>query len=161
MCIRDRSGSGKTTYANMLKTQLLENDPSLEITMLDGDIVRQNLAKGLGFTREDRSTNVQRIGYVASEIVKHGGIVICANIAPYDSDRLMNRSLIESTGGKYIEFYVKTPLKICEQRDVKGLYKLAREGKIKNFTGISDPFEEPTLADVVITTEDFDFTELL
>ena len=154
------SGSGKTTFANILKTKLLEKNPSLEITLLDGDIVRQNLSKGLGFSKEDRSTNVRRIGYVASEIVKHGGIVICSNIAPYNIDRLYNRNLIESIGGKYIELWVNTPLEVCEARDVKGLYKLAREGKIKQFTGISDPFDEPTNADVIITDEDYDFSDL-
>uniref|UniRef100_A0A6C0CJ27 Uncharacterized protein n=1 Tax=viral metagenome TaxID=1070528 RepID=A0A6C0CJ27_9ZZZZ len=144
------SGSGKTTYANMLKTLMLEQDPGREITILDGDVVRQNLSKGLGFTKEDRSTNVRRIGYVASEIVRHGGTVICANIAPYDEDRLANRQLIESFGGRYVEIFVDTPLEVCEKRDVKGLYKLAREGKIKQFTGISDPFETPSKADHVM-----------
>lgn len=147
------SGSGKTTYANRLKFKLLEKNPSKDITILDGDIVRRNLSKGLGFSKEDRSINVRRIGYVASEIVKHGGIVICANIAPYDADRLANRKLIEGIGGEYIEIYVDTPLSVCEKRDVKGLYKLAREGKIDKFTGISDPFEEPTKVDYVIKTE--------
>ncbi len=155
------SGSGKTTYANILKSNLLEKYPSKEITILDGDIVRQELSKGLGFTKKDRSTNVQRIGYVASEIVKHGGIVICANIAPYDSDRLINRNKIENIGGKYIEIFVNTPLEICEKRDIKGLYKLAREGKIKQFTGISDPFENPTKSDIIITDDFFDFNNLI
>jgi sulfate adenylyltransferase len=150
------SGSGKTTYANILKAKLLESDPSKEITILDGDIVRRNLSKGLGFTREDRSTNVRRIGYVASEVVKHNGIVICANIAPYQEDRELNKNLIESLGGKYVEIWVDTPLEVCEERDVKGLYKLAREGKIKEFTGISDPFEEPINADIRIQTTDMD-----
>lgn len=155
------SGCGKTTFANILRTKLLEKTPSLEITILDGDVVRQELSKGLGFTKEDRSMNVRRIGYVASEIVKHGGVVICANIAPYDEDRLVNRKRIESIGGKYIEIFVDTPLEICEQRDVKGLYKLAREGVIKQFTGISDPFESPTKADVVITDEKYDFNDIV
>ena len=155
------SGCGKTTFANILRTKLLEKTPSLKITILDGDVVRQELSKGLGFTKKDRSMNVRRIGYVASEIVKHGGVVICANIAPYDEDRLVNRKRIESIGGKYIEIFVDTPLKICEQRDVKGLYKLAREGKIKQFTGISDPFEVPTKADVVIKDEKYDFNNIL
>jgi sulfate adenylyltransferase len=116
---------------------------------LDGDVVRQELSKGLGFSREDRSTNVRRIGFVASEIVKHGGIVICANIAPYIDDRKHNRSLIEPFG-KYVEIFVNTTLETCESRDTKGLYKLAREGIIKEFTGISDPFEEPTDAEIVL-----------
>ena len=119
------------------------------ITILDGDVVRQNLSKGLGFSKEDRSTNVRRIGYVASEIVKHNGIVICSNIAPYDEDRLFNRNLISEHGG-YIEVFVNTSLEICEKRDIKGLYKLARKGIIKQFTGISDPFEIPSNCDVEI-----------
>ena len=155
------SGSGKTTFANMLKIKLLEKDPSLTITMLDGDVVRQNLSKKLGFSKEDRSTNVRRIGYVASEVVKHGGTVICANIAPYDSDRLFNRQLIKNLGGQYKEIWVNTPLEVCEERDVKGLYKLAREGVIKQFTGISDPFEEPSQYDFVINDEDFDISNII
>ena len=155
------SGSGKTTYANILKVKLMEKYPDREITVLDGDIVRQNLCKGLGFSKTDRSINVRRIGYVASEIVKHGGIAICANIAPYNEDRLANRKLIESIGGKYIEIWVNTPLEICEKRDVKGLYKLAREGKIKEFTGISDPFEEPTNPELIITENKTDLTVLI
>ena len=155
------SGSGKTTFANKLKSKLLEQYPEKEITILDGDIVRQQLSKGLGFTKEDRSINVRRIGYVASEIVKHGGTVICANIAPYDKDRLANRSLIERIGGKYIEIFVNTPLEVCEQRDVKGLYKLAREGVIKQFTGISDPFDEPTKCNIIINNENYDFNDLV
>ena len=155
------SGSGKTTYANILKTKLLEKDHSLTITILDGDIVRQNLSKGLGFSKEDRSTNVRRIGYVASEIVKHGGVVICANIAPYEDDRKFNKELIESTGSEYKEIWVNTSLEVCERRDVKGLYKLAREGKIEKFTGISDPFEEPVNFCLKISTNTDDLNKLL
>ena len=150
------SGSGKTTYANILRTKLLEHDISRDVTILDGDIIRQELSKGLGFSRKDRSINVRRIGYVSSEIVKHGGIVICANIAPYDDDRLVNRKLIEDMGGKYIEIFVDTSLDVCEKRDIKGLYKLAREGIIKEFTGISDPFENPSKADIIMTSEQDD-----
>lgn len=153
--------SGKTTLANMLKVKLLEDNPSLEITILDGDIVRTFLSKGLGFSKADRSINVRRIGYVASEIVKHNGIVICANICPYDEDRLFNRNLIENTGGTYKEIFVNTPLEICEKRDVKGLYEKARKGIIKEFTGISDPFEIPTNSDFVIETEEYDIRNLL
>jgi len=139
------SGSGKTTLANHLHRKLIElyNKP---VTILDGDIVRQNLSKGLGFSKEDRSVNVRRIGFVAAEIVKHGGYVICANIAPYQEDRDINRKLI-SKSGKYFEIFVNTPLNICEERDVKGLYKLARNGTIKQFTGISDPFDSPQNAE--------------
>jgi len=155
------SASGKTTFANILKTKLLEKDPSKDITILDGDIVRQELSKGLGFSREDRSTNVKRIGYVASEIVKYGGTVICANIAPYEEDRIINRQRIEDIGGIYKEIWVNTPLKICERRDPKGLYKLAREGKIKQFTGISDPFEVPHNPKYIITNEKYNIDLLI
>ena len=147
------SGSGKSTLANILKLKLLELIDSRNITLLDGDIVRRNLSKGLGFSKEDRSTNVTRIGYVASEIVKHGGIVICSNIAPYDDDRIKNRKLISENGG-YIEVFVNTSLDVCEKRDVKGLYKLARQGIIKQFTGISDPFEVPSNCDLEIDGND-------
>ena len=143
------SGSGKTTAANILKIMILEEHCDKEITMLDGDIVRKHLSN-LGFSKEDRETNIRRIGYVASEIVKHGGIVICANISPYDYLRLENRKLVEDTGGTYVEIFVDPGLEVCEIRDVKGLYKLAREGKIKQFTGISDPFEEPSKADLIL-----------
>jgi sulfate adenylyltransferase len=144
------SGSGKSTIANGLLVRLLEHS-GRPATMLDGDVVRLNLSKGLGFTREDRSTNIQRIGYVASEITKHRGIAVCAPIAPYEADRQLNRQLISSFGG-YIEVYVDTPLEVCEQRDVKGLYAKARAGIIKEFTGISDPYEAPTNAEVVCYT---------
>jgi sulfate adenylyltransferase len=136
------SGSGKSTLAESVKSYLEEYYPSKEITLLDADIIRTHLSKGLGFSKEDRSMNVRRIGYVASEIVRHGGIVIVTNIAPYEEDRLYNRNLISSYG-KYVEFFVDTPIEVCEERDVKGLYKSARQGLLKNFTGISDPFEVP------------------
>jgi len=145
------SGSGKSTIAESLKKELETLDPyQREVIILDGDVIRKYLASELGFTKKDRSINVRRIGYVASLITKAGGICICANIAPYDEDRLANRELI-SKGATYFEVYVDTPIEACEQRDVKGLYKLAREGKIKEFTGISDPFEIPTKADLVVT----------
>ena len=136
------SGSGKSTLANAVLFKLHELERHRQITLLDGDIIRRHLSKGLGFNRDDRSTNVQRIGYVASEVVKHGGIVLSANIAPYASDRVINRELIGSYGN-YIEVFVDTPISVCEQRDAKGLYQLARQGVIKEFTGISDPFETP------------------
>lgn len=145
------SGSGKTTVANMVQSKL-KSLISRPITILDGDIVRKNLSKGLGFSKEDRSTNVRRIGFVASEIVKHNGIVICANIAPYKADREYNRNIIEQQGGKgsYIEVYMNVPIEICENRDIKGYYKMARDGLIKEFTGVSDPFEEPINPDIVL-----------
>src|SRR5690606_21151206 len=128
------------------------------VTLLDGDVVRTHLSKGLGFSREDRSTNVQRIGYVASEITKHGGIALCAPIAPYEADRKANRQAVEAYGS-YVEVFVATPLEECEKRDVKGLYAMARAGKIKEFTGISDPYEEPTDAEIVLPTQDLSVAE--
>ena len=142
------SGSGKSTLAEALKGKLEEKFPSKEVTILDADVIRTHLSKGLGFSKEDRSMNVRRIGYVASEIVRHGGIVLVANIAPFEEDRLWNRKII-SQYGNYIEFFVDTPVEVCEDRDVKGLYKAARAGTLKNFTGVSDPFETPSRAIVV------------
>jgi sulfate adenylyltransferase len=139
------SGSGKSTLALALKAQIQEEAPHREVTILDADEIRTNLSKGLGFSREDRSTNVRRIGYVAAEIVRHGGIVIVANIAPFEADRAANRRAV-SAWGTYTEIFVDTPLATCESRDVKGLYAAARAGTIKQFTGISDPFEEPVTA---------------
>jgi len=142
------SGSGKSTLANGLLIKLLE-EGRRPVTLLDGDIVRTHLSSELGFSKEHRSINVQRIGYVASEITKNGGIAICAPIAPYISDRRYNRDLITKYGG-YIEIHVSTSLDVCENRDAKGLYKLARKGVIKEFTGISDPYEVPKSPDLVI-----------
>jgi sulfate adenylyltransferase len=144
------SGSGKSTLANGLLVKLLE-DGSRPVTLLDGDIVRTHLSSELGFSKEHRSINVQRIGYVASEITKNGGIAICAPIAPYEADRRVNRELISPLGG-FIEIHVSTSLEKCEERDVKGLYELARKGVIKEFTGISDPYEAPTDAEIVVNS---------
>ena len=144
------SGSGKSTLANGLLIKLME-EGSRPVTLLDGDIVRTHLSSELGFSRNDRSINIKRIGYVASEITKNGGIAICAPIAPYEKDRAYNRKLISKEGG-YIEIFVNTPLEKCEERDSKGLYALAREGKIKEFTGISDPYEEPKDAEIVVNS---------
>ena len=142
------SGSGKSTLANGLLVKLLQ-EGSRPVSLLDGDIVRTHLSSELGFSKEHRSINVRRIGYVASEITKNGGIAICAPIAPYEKDREYNRRLISKLGG-YIEIHISTSLEKCEERDVKGLYKLAREGKLKEFTGISDPYENPSNAELVI-----------
>ncbi len=146
------SGSGKSTIANALMVKLLERG-GRTVTLLDGDVVRKNLSKGLGFSREDRDTNIQRIGYVASEITKAGGIAICAPIAPYAKTREFNRELISSYGG-YVLVWVATPLEVCEERDRKGLYAKARAGIIQEFTGISDPYEEPEDAEIVLPTID-------
>ena len=145
------SGSGKSTIANGLATKLRE-EGSRPVTLLDGDIVRTNLSSELGFSKEHRSINVQRIGYVASEITKNRGIAICAPIAPYKQDRKINRTIISKVGG-YIEVYVNTSLDKCEERDSKGLYKLAKEGKVKKFTGISDPYEEPINPEIIINSD--------
>ncbi len=146
------SGSGKSTIANALMSKLLERG-GRPVTLLDGDVVRTNLSSELGFSKEHRDINITRIGYVASEITKHGGIAICAPIAPYAGPRYKNREAISANGG-YVLVYVSTPLEVCEERDRKGLYAKARAGIIKEFTGISDPYEEPADADVVLPTVD-------
>jgi sulfate adenylyltransferase len=145
------SGAGKSTIARALQIKLLEMG-GRPVTLLDGDIVRTNLSSELGFSKEHRDLNIKRIGFVASEITKNGGIAICAPIAPYHSVRREVRELIEPLGG-YILAFVATPLEVCEQRDRKGLYAKARAGILKGFTGISDPYEEPEDADLVIDTE--------
>ena len=146
------SGSGKSTIANVLLTKFLETG-GRPVTLLDGDLVRKHLSSELGFSKEHRDINIRRIGYVASEITKNGGIAICAPIAPYDAVRKQVRSMVEPLGG-FILVHVSTPLEICEQRDRKGLYAKARAGIVKEFTGISDPYEEPKDAEVVINTAD-------
>lgn len=135
------SGAGKSTIAQAVVAQLLERT-SRSITVLDGDEVRKHLSRGLGFSREDRHANVTRIGYVASEIVRHGGIAVCAPIAPYAESRAEARGLVEAHGD-FIEIHVATELEVCEARDRKGLYAQARAGTIAQFTGISDPYEVP------------------
>ena len=145
------SGSGKSTIANALMVKLMEMG-GRPVTILDGDVVRKHLSSELGFSKEHRDINIRRIGYVASEITKNGGIAICAPIAPYTATRRAVREMIESYGA-FIEVHVATTVEQCEKRDRKGLYKLAREGKIKEFTGISDPYEMPTIAELVLQTE--------
>lgn len=146
------SGSGKSTVANALLVKLLELG-GRPVTLLDGDIVRKNLSSELGFSKEHRDLNILRIGYVASEITKNGGIAICAPIAPYDRTRQEVRKAVEAEGG-FSLVHISTPVEVCENRDRKGLYAKARAGIIKEFTGISDPYEEPTNAEVVIDTTD-------
>ena len=145
------SGSGKSTVANALMIKLMEMG-GRPVTLLDGDVVRKHLSSELGFSKEHRDINIKRIGYVASEITKNGGIAICAPIAPYTATRRAVREMIESYGA-FIEVHVATSIEECERRDRKGLYKLAREGKIKEFTGISDPYEAPTKAELVLDTQ--------
>ncbi len=144
------SGSGKSTIANVLMVKLLQMG-GRPVTMLDGDLVRQHLSSELGFSKEHRDINIRRIGYVASEITKNGGIAICAPIAPYDQTRRDVRSMVDGLGG-FILVHVATSVEVCEQRDRKGLYAKARAGIIKEFTGISDPYEVPEDAEVVIDT---------
>jgi len=148
------SGSGKSTIANALMVKLMEMG-GRPVTLLDGDVVRKHLSSELGFSKEHRDLNIKRIGYVASEITKNGGIAICAPIAPYTATRRAVREMIEAYGA-FVEVHVATSLEECERRDRKGLYKLAREGKIKEFTGISDPYEAPTQAELVVDTENVD-----
>ncbi|MBI4034525.1 bifunctional sulfate adenylyltransferase/adenylylsulfate kinase [Candidatus Saccharibacteria bacterium] len=148
------SGAGKSTIAKALLVKLLESGRR-SVTLLDGDVVRKHLSSELGFSKEDRDLNIRRIGYVASEIAKHGGIAVCAPIAPYDVTRKDVRKMVRGSGGGFVLVHVSTPLKVCEQRDRKGLYSAARAGKIKEFTGISDPYEEPSDAELVLDTEEF------
>ena len=144
------SGSGKTTLAKMLMVKLIEHGRR-RVTLLDGDIVRTHLSSELGFSKTHRSINVQRIGYVASEITKNGGIAICAPIAPYHADRMKNRELI-SNYGVYIEIYLSTPLEVCEHRDIKGFYLRARQNLTASFTGINDPYEIPEDPEITLDT---------
>ncbi|MBL4926990.1 bifunctional sulfate adenylyltransferase/adenylylsulfate kinase [Fuscibacter oryzae] len=144
------SGSGKSTIANALMVKLMEMG-GRPVTLLDGDVVRKHLSSELGFSKEHRDINIKRIGYVASEITKNGGIALCAPIAPYTATRRAVREMIEAYGA-FIEVHVATSIEECEKRDRKGLYKLAREGKIKEFTGISDPYEAPEKPELRIDT---------
>jgi sulfate adenylyltransferase len=145
------SGSGKSTIANALMVKLMEMG-GRPVTLLDGDVVRKHLSSELGFSKEHRDINIKRIGYVASEITKNGGIAICAPIAPYTATRRAVREMVEHCGA-FIEVHIATSVEECERRDRKGLYKLAREGKIKEFTGISDPYEAPTAPELRLDTE--------
>lgn len=144
------SGSGKSTIAQRIE-HTLETTYGRKVTMLDGDVVRTFLSSELGFSEEHRNLNIRRIGWVASEIAKHGGVVICAAIAPYDAVRKEVRKLVEKHGDFYL-VHVATPIEECEKRDVKGLYAKARAGQIKQFTGVSDPYEIPLDADITIDT---------
>ncbi|WP_138932959.1 bifunctional sulfate adenylyltransferase/adenylylsulfate kinase [Roseovarius arcticus] len=148
------SGSGKSTIANALMVKLMEMG-GRPVTLLDGDIVRKNLSSELGFSKEHRDLNIRRIGYVASEITKNGGIAICAPIAPYATTRRAVREDVEEFGA-FVEVHVATSLEECERRDRKGLYKLARAGKIKEFTGISDPYDIPETPELRVETEKVD-----
>jgi sulfate adenylyltransferase len=145
------SGSGKSTLAQALNDRVLESGERT-VTSLDGDVVRRHLSAGLGFSREDRETNILRIGWVAAEISRHRGIAICSPIAPFDATRRQVRAMVESAGGEFVLVHVATPLEECERRDRKGLYARARAGEIPDFTGISSPYEAPEDATVRVDT---------
>jgi sulfate adenylyltransferase len=145
------SGAGKSTVAEALVAMLLER--GRQVTLLDGDVVRTHLSKGLGFSREDRDTNILRIGFVAGEVVRHNGIAVCAAISPYRATRDAVRRMIEEIGeGRFVEVFVDTPIEVCEQRDAKGMYARARRGEIKGFTGVDDPYEPPIAPEVTLDT---------
>ena len=141
------SGSGKSTLSEVIEQRLKARGRNVEV--LDGDIVRTHLSKGLGFSREDRDTNIKRIGFVCGLLTRNGVVCISAAIAPYYEARDWARKEI----GNFVEVYVKCPLEVCRQRDVKGLYKLVDEGKIKNFTGVDDPYEEPVHPELIVETD--------
>ena len=142
------SGSGKSTIASVLTVMLQEH--GRHVTVLDGDVVRTHLSKGLGFSKDDRDTNIRRIGFVAAEIVRHGGIAVCAAVSPYRATRNDVRNMVGKD--RYVEVFVDTPLEVCEQRDEKGLYAKARRGEIKGFTGIDDPYEAPRHPEIRLDT---------
>jgi len=146
------SGAGKSTIAGLLASRLERRGRT--VTLLDGDVVRTHLSRGLGFTKEDRDTNIRRIGFVAAEVVRHGGAVICAVVSPYEAARNEARQMVGA--GSFVLVYVATPLDVCERRDVKGLYARARRGELKGLTGIDDPYEAPRAPDLVLTTLDTD-----
>jgi sulfate adenylyltransferase len=145
------SGSGKSTLAEALRDHVLENGIRT-ISLLDGDRVRRNLSAGLTFSPQDRETNIERIGWVAAEISRHGGMVICSPIAPFDRTRRRAREMAQEAGSAFVLIHVATPLEECERRDRKGLYAKARRGEIEQFTGISSPYEIPADADLRIDT---------
>jgi sulfate adenylyltransferase len=142
------SGSGKSTTADVLTVLLLEH--GRQVTVLDGDIVRTHLSKGLGFDQDDRDTNIRRIGFVAAEVVRHGGIVLCAAVSPYRATRNDVRNMVGDD--RFVEVFVDTPLEVCEARDTKGLYAKARRGEIRGFTGIDDPYEPPAEPELTLST---------
>ncbi|MGH3456652.1 adenylyl-sulfate kinase [Aeromicrobium sp.] len=154
------SGSGKSTLAQALSNWLLETG-GRSVSLLDGDIVRRNLSRGLSFSREDREANIERIGWVAAEIARHGGLAICSPIAPFDHTRKAARSMADEVGAAFVLVHVATPLEECERRDRKGLYAKARRGEIEQFTGISSPYEVPVDADLAIDTTNRSIDDVL
>lgn len=144
------SGAGKSTLSEALKHEL-EERRGRPVTLLDGDVVREMLSSGLTFSRADRELNIRRIGYVAAEVMRHGGVCVCAAIAPFASARAEARERVQAHG-RFYEIYVSTPIEVCETRDPKGLYRRARRGEIKSFTGVDDPFEAPQRPELAIDT---------
>ena len=145
------SGAGKTTIAEVVAPELERR--GLRVEWLDGDVVRTHLTKGLGFSKEDRDTNIERIGWVAARLTRHGAAVVVSAISPYEATRRTARELVEEFGA-FVEVYVATSVEECERRDVKGLYEKARTGEIPEFTGVSDPYEEPVDPELRIETTD-------
>jgi adenylylsulfate kinase len=147
------SGAGKTTIADLVGPELERR--GLVVEYLDGDVVRTHLSKGLGFSKQDRDTNIERIGWVASRLTRHGAAVLVSAISPYAETRARARELVEEFG-PFVEVHVKASVQECARRDVKGLYEKAFKGEIKGFTGVDDPYEEPADAEVVVDTEQHD-----
>ena len=142
------SGSGKTTISNILKKEIIKNNERRLVTILDGDEIRENISKELGFSKKDRSINVRRIGYLANHIVRNNGIVICSNIAPYNEDRIYNRQLIQNSNKNYIEVFLNVNVEECIKRDTKGLYK----SNINKIIESSKEYEKPTNSEIIINT---------
>jgi sulfate adenylyltransferase len=142
------SGTGKSTIAEIVGPELEKRGALVEY--LDGDVVRTHLSKGLGFSKEDRDANIRRIGFVAAEIVRHGGLVVCAAVSPYRQTRDDVRRMVGAE--QFVEVFVDTPIEVCEGRDVKGMYAAARAGRIKGFTGVDDPYEAPTAPEITLDT---------
>ena len=150
------SGAGKTTIAHLVGPELEER--GLIVEYLDGDVVRTHLSKGLGFSKEDRDTNIERIGWVASRLTRQGGAVIAAAISPYEETRRKARALVEEWG-TFVEVHIKASVDVCAKRDVKGLYEKAFKGEITGFTGVDDPYEDPASPELVVDTEQHDAEE--
>ncbi|HEX6608201.1 MAG TPA: adenylyl-sulfate kinase, partial [Chloroflexia bacterium] len=145
-------GAGKSTLAEVVQARLLER--GRRVTLLDGDVVRTHLSAGLGFSRADRDTHIRRVGWVAAEVVRHGGVAICAAISPYAATRAEVRQMVGPD--QFVEVYVSTPAPVCEARDPKGLYARARRGELSGFTGVDDPYEPPAAAQVIVDTSHSD-----
>lgn len=146
------SGSGKTTTADALVPMLEARGRT--VTVLDGDVVRTHLSRGLGFSREDRDENVRRVGFVAAEIVRHGGLVVCSLVSPYRSTREEVRAMVEASGGagSFVEVFIDTPLEVVMERDVKGLYAASQRGEVERMTGLADPYEPPLTPELHLLT---------